>query len=54
MKKLTVFLISILILFSFVSVAFAGYRNCQRCSCYKYEDRGDLICYCGHGYGLHN
>lgn len=53
MVKKLVLVISTLLLFTFTSTVFAGYGQCKRCSCYGYNDRGDLICDCGHGYGMH-
>lgn len=52
MKKIVLLLVALIAL-SGISVAYAGYGHCKHCSCYGYEDRGDLICVCGHGYGMH-
>ena len=53
MRKIILTSMIALILLSLPVIVYAGYGECKRCSCYGYEDRGDLICRCGHGYGNH-
>lgn len=52
-KKVFIVAIITTLIFAVASTAFAGYGRCKRCPCYGYGDRGDLVCYCGHGYGMH-
>ena len=53
MKKIIILGVLTTLLLAIASTAFAGYGRCKFCSCYGYHDRGDLICECGHGYGMH-
>lgn len=53
MKRRMVLAMIVLVLLSFAAVAYAGWGACRTCYCPQYNDRGDLICECGHGYGSH-
>ena len=52
MRKIVVAVI-LTLLFGIVTTAYAGVGACKHCYCPEFMDRGDGICDCGHGYGMH-
>lgn len=53
LQRLAVLVTIGLLSFAICTNAYAGYGECKKCYCYAYSDRGDLLCECGHGYGMH-
>ena len=52
MKKLIIAII-IALLAGRYGTAYAGVGACKHCYCPEFIDRGDGICECAHGYGMH-
>ena len=51
--KIIVVAVILTLLFCIVTTAYAGGGACKHCYCPEFTDRGDGICDCGHGYGMH-